>query len=418
MVDSVFQDRSGYSMAEPAAFDRPELAALWAELRRRYEAAGDGEVRTVRLTRLDPAERAALADLLGLVRLPGEPATVAVARVDEAVRSGCGLGARELTERLHGPLRDRPAERAAAAAERVALWAALDSHPLVTALPALRGWVEGMRRGGLIGGSVAATREHCRAALAVLAELPAGGAPLPVLAQRVQGDPHALDDGTRLSSTVLRALAALHDEPPPIDATGRRELWAQHGVTGDELSTTVLVAGFAPAGSGALATTLRAWAAAGQAVVVTLAQLRAAPELPGVTAVHVVENPSVLAMAVHRFGRVCPPLVCTAGWPNTAAVTLLRGLGTAGATLRYHGDFDGEGLRIAAYVMDRTGALPWRMSTADYLAAVTDHGPPPGRLTSAPWDPDLVAALAEYSVAVPEERVAPALLDDLEPRHR
>ncbi|MGH3687944.1 MAG: TIGR02679 family protein [Pseudonocardiaceae bacterium] len=402
-------------MADPAAFDRPELSALWAELRRRFEAAGDGEVRTVRLARLSPAERSALADLLGLVRLPGEPATVAVARVDEAVRRGCGFGARELTERLHGPLRDRPAERATAAAERAELWAHLDGHPLVSALPALRCWVAGLRRGGVIGGSVTATREHVSAALAVLAELPAGGAPLPVLAQRVLGDPHALDEGTRLSNTVLRALAALHDEPPPVDAAGRRELWALHGVTGDELSTTVLVAGFAPPGSGALATTLRAWTTAGQAVVVTLAQLRAAPELLGMTTVHVVENPSVLAMAMRRFGPRCPPLVCTAGWPNTAAVTLLRGLTAAGATLRYHGDFDGEGLRIAAYVMDRTGATPWRMSTADYLAAVTNHGPAPGRLTDAPWDPDLATALAEHAVAVPEERVASILLDDLAP---
>ncbi|HEY6423858.1 MAG TPA: TIGR02679 family protein [Pseudonocardiaceae bacterium] len=401
-------------MADPEVFDRPELGALWTELRRRFEAAGDGEVRTVRLARLDPAQRSALADLLGLARLPGEPATVLVARVDEAVRRGCGLGVRELTERLHGPLRDRPAERVAAAAQRAGLWAELEGHPLVTALPALRGWVDGLRRAGLIGGSVATTAEHCRAALAVLAELPAGGAPLPVLAERVLGDPHALDEGTRLSSTVLRGLAALHDEAPPVDAAGRRELWALHGVTGDELSTTVLVAGLTPAGSGELATTLRAWAAAGQAVVVTLAQLRAAPELLGVAAVHVVENPSVLALAVHRFGPVCPPLVCTAGWPNTAAVLLLRRLRGAGAALRYHGDFDGEGLRIAAYVMDRTGATPWRMSTADYLAAVTDHGPAPGRLTDAPWDPDLAEALAEHAVAVPEERVASALLADLE----
>jgi uncharacterized protein (TIGR02679 family) len=400
-------------MADPRAFDRPELAALWTELRRRYEAVGDGEVRTVRLARLDPAERSALADLLGLPRLPGEPATMSVARVDEAVRRGCGLGARELTERLHGPLRDRPAERAALAFERAELWAELAGHPLVTALPALRCWVDGMHRGGLIGGSVASTREHCRAALAVLAELPAGGAPLPVLAERILGDPHALDESTRLSNTVLRALAALHDEPPPVDAAGRRELWALHGVTGDELSTTVLVAGFTQPGAGALATTLRVWAAVGQAVVVTLAALRAAPELPCVKTVHVVENPSVLAMAVHRFGPRCPPLVCTSGWPNTAAIVLLRRLRSTGATLRYHGDFDGEGLRIAAYVMDRTAALPWRMSAADYLAAVTDHGPSPGRLTDAPWDPDLAAALAQHAVAVPEERVTPALLDDL-----
>jgi hypothetical protein len=41
--------------------------------------------------------------------------------------------------------------------------------------------------------------------------------------------------------------------------TGRRDLWALYGVTGDELSTTVLVAGFAASGSGAFATPLRIW---------------------------------------------------------------------------------------------------------------------------------------------------------------
>ncbi|MBV8541177.1 MAG: hypothetical protein JO364_00125 [Pseudonocardiales bacterium] len=170
-------------MTDPAVFDRPELAALWSEVRRRFEAAGDGEVRTVRLSGLDPTQRAEL-------------------------------------------------------------WAELERHPLVVALPALCGWVDGLRRGGLIGGCVTACREHLHAALAVPAELPATGEPLPVLAERVLSDPHALDEGTRLSGTVLRGLAALRDEPPPADAEGRRHLWAMHGVTGDELSTTVLVAGF------------------------------------------------------------------------------------------------------------------------------------------------------------------------------
>lgn len=33
--------------------------------------------------------------------------------------------------------------------------------------------------------------------------------------------------------------------------------------------------------------------------------------------------------------------------------------------LRYHGDFDGSGIRIAAYVCAKTGAVPWRMSHTD-----------------------------------------------------
>lgn len=53
----------------PARFDRPELAPLWAEARRRFETTG-GPVSRVRLRGLQPDERAALADLLGLAYTP------------------------------------------------------------------------------------------------------------------------------------------------------------------------------------------------------------------------------------------------------------------------------------------------------------------------------------------------------------
>ncbi|MFD4857314.1 DUF2399 domain-containing protein [Streptomyces atratus] len=112
--------------------------------------------------------------------------------------------------------------------------------------------------------------------------------------------------------------------------------------------------------------------------------------------VHVVENPSILALALRRFGPDCPPLVCTSGWPSTAAIQLLCLLVDRDAALRYHGDFDGEDIRIAAYVLDKTRAHPWRMTAADYRAAVVRnaHGLLPGasperrgtpRWPSRPW---------------------------------
>jgi uncharacterized protein (TIGR02679 family) len=128
--------------------------------------------------------------------------------------------------------------------------------------------------------------------------------------------------------------------------------------------------------------------------------------------VWVFENPSVLALALDRFGRRCPPVVITAGWPNCAAIALLSKLAAAGTTMHYHGDFDGEGVRIAAAVAARTGAVPWRMTSADYLAAVAD-GPPVGRVTEAPWDTDLAGHLARVGVTVFEERVGTELLGEL-----
>ncbi|GEL23057.1 hypothetical protein PSU4_20110 [Pseudonocardia sulfidoxydans NBRC 16205] len=68
---------------------------------------------------------------------------------------------------------------------------------------------------------------------------------------------------------------------------------------------------------------------------------------------------------------------------------------------------------IAAYVAAKTGAVPWRMTSSEYVAAVPEHGPPAGRLTSVPWDPELVEAMRRHSIAVVEERVSDSLLDDL-----
>ncbi|MFE0377892.1 TIGR02679 family protein [Streptomyces inhibens] len=160
-------------------------------------------------------------------------------------------------------------------------------------------------------------------------------------------------------------------------------------------------------------------AEAGQAASLPLALLRAPGAFTLATepapVVHVVENPSVMALALRRFGPYCPPLVCTSGWPNSAAIHLIRLLAEHGAALRYHGDFDGEGIRIAAYVFGKTPACPWRMTAADYRTTVTHtpHGLPPGRLTEVPWDPELTTTMADHGTAVVEELVADVLLEDL-----
>ncbi|MGP3636017.1 TIGR02679 family protein [Streptomyces sp. 24-1644] len=394
--------------------DRPELTPLWQAFHTRLSAGQ--QVTRVRTGPLDEAARSALADLLGLDRLPGPQPTVALARLDEALLDSCGEDTRSVVATIVGPLGDRAADRASDTADRAALWEWLATHPVVLAQPALGVWVAAVRRSGLIGGSVPATRRALGDALGVLAGLPACGEPLPVFATRILDDSHALDDGTRLSSLVLRALSALYGVPAPETAADRRALWSRAGLADDALSTTVLTAGMHPTGRGPVAHCLAAFSAAGHATHLTLAQLRDPGELhfPRTT-VHITENPSIPALALQRFGSACPPLVCTSGWPNSAVVLLLDRLTEAGAPLRYHGDFDGEGLRIAAHVLARSTATLWRMSAADFLAAHlrAPSGPPAGRITDAPWDAGLAPALAARGTAVLEEHVAEELLTDL-----
>jgi uncharacterized protein (TIGR02679 family) len=145
-----------------------------------------------------------------------------------------------------------------------------------------------------------------------------------------------------------------------------------------------------------------------------LADVRdAVPQLRSAGEVWIVENPAVLAHAVADIPEHLPPMICTSGWPSSAATQMLAGLAKSGHTLRYHGDLDGEGIRIAHHVIHETGAEPWRMTTADYLAAVAEHGASVGRVTPAPWDPDLAPAMRERGIAVFEETVWETMRDDL-----
>jgi uncharacterized protein (TIGR02679 family) len=388
----------------------PELAPLWQAVHARLSSGRP--VSRVRLGPLDAGQQAALADLLGLPRLPGERPWVSLDVLDRVLVESVGVPAREVVAGLVGPLGDRAADRDRAAARRDELWAWLAGHPVVRAQPALAPWVAGVRRAGLAGGSVPRTRDELAAALRVLAQLPAAGVPLPVLADQALGDTHGLDEGTRGAGLVLRALAAIYDVPPPANAQERRALWERAGVAGDELSAVVLAAGIRVGGDDVAARILAVCADAGQAAALTLGHLRAAHWASGPADVWVFENPSVLALALARFGRRCPPIAITSGWPSSAVISFLQKLGAAGARLHYHGDFDGEGLRIAAAIVARTGATPWHLTSADYLRAVA-AGPPPGRVSDVPWDPALAGHLARTGITVPEERVAAELLDEI-----
>jgi uncharacterized protein (TIGR02679 family) len=393
----------------PPYLRSPHLAALWKEAHRRLSTGA--AVTAIRLRGLNEDERHALAELLGIDGLPAADARITIAALRESL-DPVTLEA-VLTE-LVGPVDDQSARRREAAAEREGLWDWLEAHPLLKVRPALQAWAVRLRGEPLLG-TVPETRDLIARTLAVIEALPAQRLPLPVLAQRTLGDPHALDTG-RLPALVLRAIAAETGRPDPLDAEQRRAAWEAAGVVCDELSSTVLVAGLAPEGDSFLASTLRAAKGEGEAVAVTLGQLRRSriTFASDTAAVSVVENPSVMQAALDRFGTALPPLVCVSGRLHVAARTLLRTLAVAGCDLRYHGDFDPAGISIATDVVGNFGARPWRMGNADYLEALVP-GPviDSALVPPTPWDVTLQEVMRREGFAVYEEAVIETLLEDL-----
>ena len=176
------------------------------------------------------------------------------------------------------------------------------------------------------------------------------------------------------------------------------------------------------AGDGPLPVTLAVNADHGIPVRLTLDQLQryldgTVPPSTFAGPVFVCENPSVVEAAAERLGAAASPLVSLEGRPSVAATRLVAHLIGGGCELRYHGDFDWPGLAIAAEVI-RSGAVPWRMRTGDYLAALPSHPDLP-RLPAAPtnagspWDVGLAAAMRVHGRQVEEEHVVEVLLRDL-----
>jgi uncharacterized protein (TIGR02679 family) len=396
---------------------RPGLRRLWPEVRDRLERLG-GARGTVRLEGLDDTERLAMADLLGLPRLPEKELRVGLDRLDRVLReSRFGVDLRTAMEILGGPLRDRPGEREQERLRWESLWTEAETHPALEVWPALRAWLAELRISGLLKRLAPGREEELlEQALAVLLFLsrPPEGIRLPVLANEVLGTSHGLDPGRPVTPLVLRGLAAVADRPPPRSSAERRDLWNRAGVIENDLTCDVLVLGLAPLEGGLIGEGVRRFAEAGEPVRLTLRQLVGWDlVLPSAPRVYVCENPVVVAAAADRLGAACPPLVCVEGYPNQAALKLLGRLARQ-CEILYHGDFDWDGLRIANRILEAIPFQPWRFTAVEYRAAPKEGYELRTRPVEAAWNPELAPAMAEAGVAVEEEAVLGELLGDLE----
>ncbi|MEV6736362.1 TIGR02679 family protein [Streptomyces sp. NPDC051104] len=392
----------------------PDLAWLIDRVRRRM-ARDEPLTGPVSLSAPTAAQRAAAERLLGRAPGAGRALSVRLDAVDAVLRrsgiSPDGLEAAVTALTGHvarlADVRERE-ERAWRDA-----YAPLDEL-IRTGRPELADWAERIVSDGLVR-RLARTPQAAKSLLGdtakALCRLPAEPAvSLPAFAAGAFGDAHALDDGTPLATLVLSGARTLTGFPDGSGAEWRREAWASAGLLKDALSSTVLTLGLR--GSPALD-----WSSdEGEPAVLTLRQLTRHPPRTAPPVLRVCENPAVLATAADTLGAACPPLVCLQGQPSAAALILLRHLHAHGTTLRYHGDFDWGGLRIASGLLRRVPWHPWRYTVADYRTAVAATplaSPLTGTPTTAAWDPDLPAALTGLGVRIEEETVLDDLLADL-----
>jgi uncharacterized protein (TIGR02679 family) len=396
----------------------PDLAWLLERLRRRIES-GEELRGTVSLRAPTPAQREAVGRLFGTAGGHGASIAVDLGRLEALlVEAGLCDSLRQAIESLLGPIENRRAASELEAERWESLFARLEAE--AAGRLAELAWIEELRSSGLLkrlgGGDPDRAMKLGLECLEIGRRLPAPHVAIAELAASIAGDAHALDSGEPLGTLALHLVARRLGTEAPEGAEARREAWAEVGVLCDELSAPVLVLNLRAAGSTLTARSLELHAEAAEPCRLSLRQLQREPLCFGADRpreVFVCENPSVVVAAANALGARCAPLVCTEGMPRTSARTLLGQLSSAGIALRYHGDFDWAGLRIANLVIERCGASPWRMAARDYEQAAGGGIELTGDPVAARWDADLEPAMRRVGRAVHEERVIQVLLDDL-----
>lgn len=259
-----------------------------------------------------------------------------------------------------------------------------------------------------------------RYVVSALDQLPSSSSPerLALFAQRISGDPHIFDldraEG-RLFRHALLDLVDLSGSTSSQERIPPSNLYSNAGLLVDTISSNVAAFNLSGAiyQNGMSDPLLQA---AGERVL--LLPLRQLLEWQSVQAattdIYVFENPQVFEEVIAgltRFnsGKTLPTLICTSGWPSTAALLLLDLLlntqnmrpshlqssqqddcegrpyytlpvevQPAANRLHYSGDFDLAGLKIATYLVERYPGRChlWRFDPESYVKSSHDKGGP------------------------------------------
>ena len=422
-----------------AAQCRPLLERLRKKLSRGEPLSG-----VCRLSKLTSEQRRAISALTG-ANSRGPSLTIDLAAFEQVVQNtGRFASLRELVEQAAGQrIENQRAARSAQQAGWSEVWQEAESR--VREFPSVRDVLRQLRKSGWL--SRVACRDSKRGgrlltqALELLGELPVRPTPLAIFATEKMGDAHALDPHFPLGRLLLRFVAAREGLSYGKRSAARRLLWESVGIVPDELSASALVLNLPAIGDDMLNELLRIQRAAGLPHRLTFRHLRL--HCPGISFQHanrsrsaaasepaasvesstrsasfrpfifVCENPSIIAAAADRLGTRCPPLVCVEGQPTLTCLTLLSRLCQLGYELKYHGDFDWGGLRIANRIYAAVGFVPWRFSAADYQVTSANHRKLRPPASEAIWDKDLAAKIRSAGVAIEEESLIELLIGDL-----
>ena len=390
----------------------PELAPLWTAIHDRLCAGYDpSSITRVHVPGLSLTGVAKLRSWLDTsTRRRRGPSTVGTGPKGTSVPvrellAVLGVDAGQLTrlaESATGRLVvSRAAARRDAAQLRQDLWGYASEK-----LPGLPGLAARLRMAG-IGESDLPIRRLINALAEAVRRIPAEPPiSLAKLSHDCAGNPHFFDLDTVAGARLITAIAEITGQAEPTRPDLVRAFLLNVGVIADRLTATVLLYQVTAVGQGPIDRRLRD---SETPVALTLLDLTLQPPTLATRILTVVENPSIIEAAMASGSHL--PLACTSGHLGSVDHALLQLAVDQGIQLRYAGDLDDSGLRIAEYVNQTYGAELVAMDAATVSAA----GPAPSTVLldplPRPADSELAAALQISGHAVFQEN--DAVLDQL-----
>lgn len=398
-----------------------ELRRLLDRLRKRM-SCGEPLTGRIHLNNATTAEQRAFAKLMGRLPRHADSLIVDLDKLSAIlVRAKACPRLEDAVIAIVGPIVNNREQALTRRMEWDRLWS--EAVGRLESKAALLRWLDHLKTRGLLKRLVRSDLQKADAllkqAIAIVEQIPFPSVRLAELAASTTGNSHALDPGRSLAALVIRFARQLDPSTRWRTAAERRDAWETLGILCDEVSAPVLVLNL-PARPGSLtAEALNLHASAGEPYRVSVRQLRRHPPVFDTELcqeVFVCENPTVVDVAANKLGNSCRPLICIDGQPKTASRLLLDLLKAAGVRIRYHGDFDWDGIRIANTVMERHGATSWRFDAADYARAhARARYPLKGRSIRASWDINLSELMMQTGRCAHEEEesVLNLLLTDL-----
>ena len=393
-------------------FAQANLLHLLELMREKYIEVGQVGGQVV-LSESTPQQRRELASFLGKSPYTGETLKIRLRDMDSALQhSGFACTLIEVLQALTPDqlLETRKERRATQAVQQNAFHEALQALlTQVTSDTYAHQWLSQGQHGLewlYTRSKNASTQEQAQQlqlvhfVMQALSQLPGENKPerLALFAQRISGNPHALDITTqagRLFLLALQDLASITTQPVNSEeelsvaqtAPSRIQdmrLYARFGLLVDTISSNVAVYNVYKAVGYDNKSDALIEAARKRVLLLPLRQVQEWQQVtPTQRIIYIFENPQVFEEVVeqlshHPHQSETPSLVCTSGWPSVAALMLLDLLlaQSPDNTLYYSGDFDLKGLQIAAYLLARyPGRCKlWQMDANAYEMALQNGG--------------------------------------------